>query len=35
MYISSKFKCQISFNWHLNSIEACAFGLSFSVGSSL
>ena len=24
MYISSKFKCQLSFNWHLNLIEGCA-----------
>ena len=24
MYISSKFKCQFIFNWHLNLIEVCA-----------
>jgi hypothetical protein len=24
MYISSKFKCQLSFNLHLNLIEVCA-----------
>ena len=24
MYISSKFKSQLSFNWHLNLIEGCA-----------
>jgi hypothetical protein len=24
MYISSKFRCQLSFNWHLNLIEGCA-----------
>jgi hypothetical protein len=23
MYIPSKFKCQLSFNWHLNLIEVC------------
>jgi preprotein translocase subunit SecY len=23
MYISSKFKCQLSFNWHLNLIHVC------------
>ena len=24
MNISSKFKCQLTFNWHLNLIEVCA-----------
>jgi hypothetical protein len=24
MYISSKFKCQLSFNWHLNLSKDCA-----------
>jgi hypothetical protein len=24
MYILSKFKCKLSFNWHLNLIECCA-----------
>ena len=24
MYGSSKFKCQLSINWHLNLIEVCA-----------
>jgi hypothetical protein len=32
MYISSKFKCQLSFNWHLNLSMVCATqsGLMFN-----
>ena len=29
MYILSKFKCQLNFNWHLNLIEGCATQLLF------
>jgi len=29
MYISSKFKCQLSFNLHLNLIEVCAIQLRY------
>ena len=31
MYISSKFKCQLSFNWHLNLIEVCATQSRYSI----
>ena len=35
MYISSKFKCQLSFNWHLNLIEDCATQSRYFVGGRL